>query len=216
MAWHASAEAAEAGALAAGVPWLGVAPGEFSRLLRGHEPEASAATPVADEPAVVPAGAVRPLSRREVATAVAGAVAAQALDGEDVVVAALPLVEALGRFFALESALAVGACLSLLDGAADTARVLAALRRDRASVLHARPALLRAVADAVTAGRPAPADLRACVWCGEPPPADAPARSSARWAARGARAGLAGGGIRDGGDSHLSPTNTNGRHRLDV
>ncbi len=143
----------------------------------------------------MPAGAVRPLSRREVATAVAGAVAAQALDGEDVVVAALPLVEALGRFFALESALAVGACLSLLDGAADTARVLAALRRDRASVLHARPALLRAVADAVTAGRPAPGGparlrvVRRATARGTRP------RDRARAGLRGARAGLAGGGI---------------------
>jgi long-chain acyl-CoA synthetase len=136
FAWHGFAEAAQGGAADAEVECILVEPGEFESLLGASEPSSEVVERRGDETAAIfytagttgtPKGAELTHSNlgrnAEVCAALVGA------STDDVVLGALPLVHPFGQTCALNYAVFVGACLSLMPRF-DPAKALEIIERD--------------------------------------------------------------------------------------
>ncbi|MBE1530468.1 long-chain-fatty-acid--CoA ligase [Actinomadura algeriensis] len=174
IAWHAYAEAVEAGT--DGTDYLFVVPGEFGRLLRGVPPEDDVAGTSGDDTAVIlySAGTTGPTKGIELTHANLGGNAAtvarmHGLGVDDVVLGALPLYHAFGQTCALNATIHAGGRLTLLERF-DAGRALEVIRRDGVTVFHGVPAMFIALLD-----HPAVSDmsiLRSCVSGGAALPLD--------------------------------------------
>ncbi|SEG40567.1 long-chain acyl-CoA synthetase [Thermomonospora echinospora] len=167
VAWHACAEAAEAGTAGTGADCLFVVPEEFRRLLRGAVPVGEVAATSPDDIAVLlyTAGTTgRPkgieLTHGNLAGNAATVARMHALGVDDVVLGALPLYHAFGQTCALNATVHAGGRLTLMPRF-DPGRALELIRRDGVTVFQGVPAMYIALLD-----QPGASDmslLRVCV-----------------------------------------------------
>src|SRR3954467_4547722 len=122
FAWHDFGEAAEAGAEKAGAELISVKPGEFEEMLGSTEADHDVADVAAEDTAVIlytsgttgtPKGAELTHGNLKRNAEVNVKTLAQTSE-EDVVFGALPLFHSFGQTCGLNSAIAAGACLTLL------------------------------------------------------------------------------------------------------
>jgi long-chain acyl-CoA synthetase len=151
IAWHGFAEAARDGAADAGVDCLIVTPGEFERELADAEPSSEVAQRTGDDTAVIlytsgttgtPKGAE--LTHSNLKRNVDVSIGLFTIGEGDVILGALPLFHAFGQTCGLNTAIAAGACLTLIPRfAADKA--LAIIERDRVDVFEGVPTMFSAL-----------------------------------------------------------------------
>jgi long-chain acyl-CoA synthetase len=176
IAWHAFAEAAEAGTAGTRTDCFFVVPDEFRRLLRGLPAEAEV-TPRADgDTAVIhyTAGTTGRAKGIELTHGNLGGNAAtvarmHALGVDDVVLGALPLYHSFGQTCSLNATVHAGARLTLMRRF-DASRALEVMRRDGVTVFQGVPTMYIALLD-----HPGASDLsllRVCVSGGAPLPLD--------------------------------------------
>ncbi|MQA75821.1 MAG: AMP-binding protein, partial [Solirubrobacterales bacterium] len=151
FAWHACAEAAEAGAKRSGTACLFVAPAEFERLLRGSRPEARVRERRADDTAVIlytsgttgtPKGAE--LTHANLERNRAAVCDLHSLDREDVVLGALPLYHSFGQTCSMNATIAAGGCLTLIPRF-DPGLALRVIERDRVTIFQGVPTMYAAM-----------------------------------------------------------------------
>ncbi|GAA2429687.1 long-chain fatty acid--CoA ligase [Actinomadura vinacea] len=176
IAWHACAEAVEAGTAGTCADYLFVVPEEFRRLLRGVPPEDAVVPMAGGETAVIlySAGTTGrakgiELSHANLDVNAATVARMHALGVDDVVLGALPLYHAFGQTCALNAAVRAGARLTLLPRF-EPGRALEVIRRDGVTVFQGVPAMYIALLD-----QPGVSDLsmlRICVSGGAAMPVD--------------------------------------------
>jgi long-chain acyl-CoA synthetase len=176
VAWHACAEAVEAGTAGTGTDYLFVVPEEFRRLLRSVAPEHDIVRMEGWETAVIlySAGTTGRAKGIELTHANLGGNAAtvarmHALGVDDVVLGALPLYHAFGQTCALNATVHAGGRLTLMPRF-DAARALEVVRRDGVTVFQGVPAMYIALLE-----QPGVSDLsllRICVSGGSAMPVD--------------------------------------------
>ncbi|MFF5264459.1 long-chain fatty acid--CoA ligase [Actinomadura viridis] len=176
IAWHACAEAVEAGTAGTGADYLFVEPGEFRRLLRGVAPEHDVPATADGATAVIlySAGTTgRPkgieLTHGNLAGNAATVARMHALGVDDVVLGALPLYHAFGQTCVLNATVQAGARVTLLPRF-EAGRALEVVRRDGVTVFQGVPAMFVALLD-----QPGVSDLsllRLCVSGGAALPLD--------------------------------------------
>ena len=152
FAWHQFAEEAEQGAKEAGAEAVLVAPDTFADLLVDTVPDPQVADRSPDDTAVLlytsgttgrPKGAE--LSQGNLASNAYVTVRTLLhLGPEDVVLGALPLFHSFGQTCGLNSAVSVGACLTLLPRF-DPGKALEVLQRDRVTVFEGVPTMYAAM-----------------------------------------------------------------------
>ncbi|MQA76141.1 MAG: long-chain-fatty-acid--CoA ligase [Solirubrobacterales bacterium] len=151
FAWHGFAEAAGTGAEEAGTDLVLVEPGGFERLLAEAEPVADVVERADEETAVIlytsgttgtPKGAelTHANLRRNVETFVPLA----RVDDEAMVLGALPLFHSFGQTCGLNTAVATGACLTLIPRF-DPGKALEIIDRDRVTVFEGVPTMYAAM-----------------------------------------------------------------------
>ena len=176
VAWHAYAEAVEAGTAGTGADYLFVVPEEFPRLLRSVAPEHDTVPVDGGDTAVIlySAGTTGRAKGIELTHANLDGNAAtvarmHALGVDDVVLGALPLHHAFGQTCALNATVHAGARLTLMPRF-DAARALEMIRRDGVTVFQGVPAMYIALLD-----QPGASDmslLRICASGGSAMPVD--------------------------------------------
>jgi long-chain acyl-CoA synthetase len=112
FAWHGLAEVAEAAADAAGARCVFVTPGEFTRMLAREAPDRRLEEVADDAPAVLHPRLPASLTHGELA---ADAAAVAALDPDDVVVGALPLLHRPAQAWSINGPALAGAALVPLE-----------------------------------------------------------------------------------------------------
>jgi long-chain acyl-CoA synthetase len=151
IAWHGFADAAQTGAAEAGVDCLIVTPGEFERELADAEPNAEVAQRAGDDTAVIlytsgttgtPKGAE--LTHSNLKRNVDVSIGLFTIGEGDVILGALPLFHAFGQTCGLNTAIAAGACLTLIPRF-DAAKALAIIERDRVDVFEGVPTMFSAL-----------------------------------------------------------------------
>ena len=151
IAWHGFAEAALAGAQEAGVECLLVEPDAFQRELAQAEPFAEVAQRAGEDTAVIlytsgttgtPKGAE--LTHANLKRNVDVSIGLFTIGAGDVILGALPLFHAFGQTCGLNTAIAAGACLSLIPRF-DPAKALAIIERDRVNVFEGVPTMFSAL-----------------------------------------------------------------------
>jgi long-chain acyl-CoA synthetase len=167
FAWHDFAAAAQAGAAEAGAECIVVAPGEFEQLLADAPVPAQAADRADEDTAVIlytsgttgmPKGAE--LTHGNLRRNVEIVVDMLGLEREDVILGALPLFHSFGQTCGLNSAVASGACLTLIPRF-DPDKALEIIERDRVAVFEGVPTMFAAMLHA--GARCDTASLRLCV-----------------------------------------------------
>jgi long-chain acyl-CoA synthetase len=148
FAWHDFAAPAQEGAQAAGAEAIVVAPGEFDSLLAAAPSASEDVERAGDDTAVIlytsgttgtPKGAelthdnLRTNAETTAQTLVEGT-------DEDVVLGALPLFHAFGQTCAMNAAVAIGGCLTLIPRF-DAAQALQIIERDRVTVFEGVPTM---------------------------------------------------------------------------
>ncbi|HEY9523840.1 MAG TPA: long-chain fatty acid--CoA ligase [Thermopolyspora sp.] len=176
IAWHAYAEAAEAGTAATGIDCFFVVPGEFQRLLRGLTADHEITPRSADDTAVIhyTSGTTArakgvELTHDNLAGNAAAVARMHALGVDDVVLGALPLYHAFGQTCSLNATICAGARLTLLPRF-EPGRALEVIRRDGVTVFQGVPTMYIALLD-----HPGASDmslLRICVSGGAALPLD--------------------------------------------
>src|SRR5918994_983193 len=152
FAWHDFAEAAEPGAQEAGADCILVKPGEFEGLRAGHEPQAEVAERAGDDTAVIlytsgttgkPKGAelTHENLRRNCETT---SVTLGELSEEDVLLGALPLFHSFGQTCTMNSAVAIGATVTMLPRF-DPEKALAIIGRDGVTIFQGVPTMYNAM-----------------------------------------------------------------------
>ena len=151
VAWQGFAEAAEAGASAAGTECVLVDPATFSGLLGAVEPVAEIVTGDAEDTAVIlytsgttgtPKGAE--LTHAGLTTNVEIASEPFSISSEDVVFGGLPLFHVFGLICGLNTAIGAGATLTLLPRF-DPGKALEILERDRVTIFEGVPTMYGAL-----------------------------------------------------------------------
>ena len=151
LAWHAFAQAAEAGATETGSDCLIVEPGAFASLPAASPPPPGPAVRREDDTAVIlytsgttgrPKGAE--LTHANLARNVAVMRDLLTLGPEDVILGALPLFHSFGQTCGLNAAVAVGACLELIPRFDPTA-VLEVIPRRGVTVFEGVPTMYTAL-----------------------------------------------------------------------
>jgi long-chain acyl-CoA synthetase len=170
FAWHAFAEAAEAGAADAGAECILVKPGEFEQLLVAQEPDRELSERAADETAVIlytsgttgqPKGAElthENLYRNCSMTSVT----LGEFSHEDVLLGALPLFHSFGQTCTMNSAVAIGATVTMIPRF-DPEKALEILGRDRVTVFQGVPTMYNAMLHANGADSADASTLRLCM-----------------------------------------------------
>jgi long-chain acyl-CoA synthetase len=169
FAWHDFAEAAEAGASEAGAEVILVKPGEFEQLVIEHEPDTEVADRAAADTAVIlytsgttgtPKGAE--LTHRNllmnctVAPRILGDIST-----EDVLLGALPLFHSFGQTCTMNTAVATGACVTMLPRF-DPDKALEIIERDRVTIFQGVPTMYNAMLHAERADSVDTSRLRMC------------------------------------------------------
>jgi long-chain acyl-CoA synthetase len=170
LAWHACADAAEAGASDAGVDCLVVRPGAFAELLGAVPAPAGDAEPrVGDDTAVIlytsgttgkPKGAE--LTHANLTRNADVVQALFTLGSNDVVLGALPLFHSFGQTCVLNACVASGATLALVPRF-HPALVLETIERDRVTVFEGVPTMYAALLNEPGRERFDCSTLRVCV-----------------------------------------------------
>jgi long-chain acyl-CoA synthetase len=151
IAWHGFAEAALAGAEEAGVECLLVEPDAFEHELAEAEPFTEVARRAGGDTAVIlytsgttgtPKGAE--LTHSNLKRNVDVSIGLFTIGAGDVILGALPLFHAFGQTCGLNTAIAAGACLSLIPRF-DPAKALAIIERDRVNVFEGVPTMFSAL-----------------------------------------------------------------------
>jgi long-chain acyl-CoA synthetase len=170
FAWHDFAEAAEPGAAEGGAECILVKPGEFEQLLVAEEPDLALADPAADDTAVIlytsgttgkPKGAElthENLHRNCSTTSVQLA----GFSHEDVLLGALPLFHSFGQTCTMNSAVAVGATVTMIPRF-DPEKALEIIARDAVTVFQGVPTMYNAMLHARTADPADTSTLRLCM-----------------------------------------------------
>jgi long-chain acyl-CoA synthetase len=170
FAWHDFAEAAEAGAADAGAECILVKPGEFEQLLVAQEPDRELAERAADDTAVIlytsgttgqPKGAElthENLYRNCSMTSVT----LGEFSHEDVLLGALPLFHSFGQTCTMNSAVAIGATVTMIPRF-DPEKALEILDRDRVTVFQGVPTMYNAMLHANGADSADASTLRLCM-----------------------------------------------------
>jgi long-chain acyl-CoA synthetase len=169
IAWHGFAEQALAGAEEVGVECLLVEPDSFERQLAEAEPLAEVAQRAGDDTAVIlytsgttgtPKGAE--LTHLNLKRNVDVSIGLFTIGEGDVILGALPLFHAFGQTCGLNTAIAAGACLTLIPRF-DPAKALAIIERDRVNVFEGVPTMYSALLHDPAAETTDVSSLRVCV-----------------------------------------------------
>ena len=169
IAWDGFAEAAQAGAQEAGVDCLLVEPDAFERQLADAEPLGEVAQRAGDDTAVIlytsgttgtPKGAE--LTHSNLKRNVDVSIGLFTIGEGDVILGALPLFHAFGQTCSLNTAIAAGACLTLIPRF-DPAKALAIIERDRVTVFEGVPTMFSALLHAPAAETADVSSLRVSV-----------------------------------------------------
>jgi long-chain acyl-CoA synthetase len=167
FAWHDFAAAAQVGAAEAGAECVIVHPAEFEQLLAGAPASADVVDRADDDTAVIlytsgttgtPKGAE--LTHGNLRRNVEIVVDMLDLQPDDVVLGALPLFHSFGQTCGLNSAVASGACLTLIPRF-DPDKALQIIERDRVAVFEGVPTMFAAMLHADE--RRDTSSLRLCV-----------------------------------------------------
>ena len=178
FAWHDFAEAAEKGAEEAGTDLVLVKPGEFEEMLGEHEPLTDVAERDDDDTAVIlytsgttgqPKGAE--LTHSNLTRNVEVARNLFDLSGDDVSLGALPLFHSFGQTCALNTAVSVGACLTLIPRF-DPGKALEVIARDKVTIFQGVPTMYGAILHHEDADSADTSSLRVCVSGGSAMPGE--------------------------------------------
>jgi long-chain acyl-CoA synthetase len=168
IAWHGFADQAQAGAEEAGVDLLLVEPEAFERELADAEPLVDVAERTGDDTAVIlytsgttgtPKGAE--LTNANLRRNVEVCVDLFSIGPDDVVLGALPLFHVFGQTCGLNTAVAAGACLTLIPRF-DPAKALSIIERDQVSVFEGVPTMYSAMLHDAAADTTDVSSLRVC------------------------------------------------------
>jgi long-chain acyl-CoA synthetase len=170
FAWHDFAEAAEAGAGEAGTETILVKPGEFEQLVMEHEPAGEVAGSSAEDTAVIlytsgttgkPKGAELTHANLRRNCTVTQTTLGE-FSHEDVMLGALPLFHTFGQTCTMNSAVAIGACVTMLPRF-DPEKALAIIERDKVTVFQGVPTMYNAMLHADGADTVDASCLRLCM-----------------------------------------------------
>jgi long-chain acyl-CoA synthetase len=170
FAWHDFGEAAEAGASEAGAEAILVKPGEFEQLVTEHDPNTDVADRSGDDTAVIlytsgttgtPKGAELTHSNLRRNCTVTQTTLGE-LSHEDVLLGALPLFHSFGQTCTMNSAVAIGACVTMLPRF-DPEKALAIIERDKVTVFQGVPTMYNAMLHADAADTVNASCLRLCM-----------------------------------------------------
>jgi long-chain acyl-CoA synthetase len=170
FAWHDFAEAAVAGAEEAGAECILVKPGEFEQLVMEHEPDPVMADRGADDTAVIlytsgttgtPKGAELTHSNLRRNCTVTQTTLGE-FSHEDVLLGALPLFHSFGQTCTMNSAVAIGACVTMLPRF-DPEKALEIIERDGVTVFQGVPTMYNAMLHANRADSVDASCLRLCM-----------------------------------------------------
>jgi long-chain acyl-CoA synthetase len=168
IAWHGFADQAQAGAEEAGVDCLLVEPEAFERQLAEAEPLTEVAQRTGDDTAVIlytsgttgtPKGAE--LTNSNLRRNVEVCVDLFSIGTGDVVLGALPLFHVFGQTCGLNTAIAAGACLTLIPRF-DPGKALAIIERDQVNVFEGVPTMYSAMLHDPAAETTDVSSLRVC------------------------------------------------------
>src|SRR5918992_1193353 len=170
FAWHDFGEAAERGGEEAGAECILVKPGEFEQLVGSQEPDTEVADRSADDTAVIlytsgttgtPKGAELTHANLKRNCTVTQTTLGE-FSHEDVLLGALPLFHSFGQTCTMNSAVAVGACVTMLPRF-DPDKALQIIERDRVSVFQGVPTMYNAMLHADAADTVDASCLRLCM-----------------------------------------------------
>src|SRR5215210_7537294 len=179
FAWGDFAEAAEAGAEQPGAEVILVKPGEFEKLLAEQDPDSDVADKSDEDTAVIlytsgttgkPKGAE--LTHANLHKNSAGV--SQKLgemSGEDVLLGALPLFHSFGQTCTMNSAVSVGATVTMLPRF-DPDKALEIIGRDKVTIFQGVPTMYNAMLHAATCDDADCSSLRLCMSGGAAMPAE--------------------------------------------
>jgi long-chain acyl-CoA synthetase len=170
FAWHDFAEAAEQGAAEADAECILVKPGEFEELVGSQEPVTEVADRSGDDTAVIlytsgttgkPKGAELTHDNLRRNCAVAGKDLGE-FSADDVLLGALPLFHSFGQTCTMNSAVAIGACVTMIPRF-DPEKALQIIERDRVTVFQGVPTMYNAMLHADAADSVDASCLRLCM-----------------------------------------------------
>ena len=170
FAWHDFGEAAEAGASETGAEAILVKPGEFEQLVMENEPDTGVEDRAAGDTAVIlytsgttgtPKGAELTHSNLRRNCTVTQTTLGE-FSHEDVLLGALPLFHSFGQTCTMNSAVAIGACVTMLPRF-DPEKALAIIERDRVTVFQGVPTMYNAMLHANAADSVDASCLRLCM-----------------------------------------------------
>jgi long-chain acyl-CoA synthetase len=179
FAWGDFAEAAEEGAEAAGAETIHVKPGEFEKLLAEQEPDHDMADRSADDTAVIlytsgttgkPKGAELTHSNLHKNSAGVSEKLGE-LSSEDVLLGALPLFHSFGQTCTMNSAVFVGATVTMLPRF-DPEKALEIIERDDVTIFQGVPTMYNAMLHCASADDADCSSLRTCMSGGAAMPAE--------------------------------------------
>src|SRR5918997_866325 len=179
FAWHDFGEAGEEGAAEAGAEAILVKPGEFEQLVASHEPDRELADRAADDTAVIfytsgttgqPKGAE--LTHANLLRNSKGVSEKLGEMGEDdVLLGALPLFHSFGQTCTMNSAVTVGATVTMLPRF-DAEKALEIIGRDKVTIFQGVPTMYNAMLHCSSAGDADCSSLRTCMSGGAAMPAE--------------------------------------------
>jgi long-chain acyl-CoA synthetase len=170
FAWHDFADAAETGAADAGAECILVKPGEFEQLLLAQEPDRELANRAGDDTAVIlytsgttgkPKGAELTHDNLYRNCSMTSATLGE-FSHEDVLLGALPLFHSFGQTCTMNSAVSVGATVTMIPRF-DPEKALEMLSRDRVTVFLGVPTMYNAMLHAKNAETADASTLRLCM-----------------------------------------------------
>ena len=179
FAWGDFAEAAEAGAEQAGTEVILVKPGEFEKLLADQEPDRDVVDRTADDTAVIlytsgttgkPKGAE--LTHANLHRNSAGVSEKLGEMGkDDVLLGALPLFHSFGQTCTMNSAVSVGATVTMLPRF-DPDKALEIIERDKVTIFQGVPTMYNAMLHSESCDSADCSSLRLCMSGGAAMPAE--------------------------------------------
>ncbi|HEV7847069.1 MAG TPA: long-chain fatty acid--CoA ligase [Thermoleophilaceae bacterium] len=179
FAWGDFGEAAEAGAEKAGAEVILVKPGEFEKLVAEHEPDTEMVDREGDDTAVIlytsgttgqPKGAELTHSNLHKNSAGVSANLGELTDA-DVLLGALPLFHSFGQTCTMNSAVFVGATVTMLPRF-DPEKALEIIARDKVTIFQGVPTMYNAMLHCDSADGADCSTLRTCMSGGAAMPAE--------------------------------------------
>ena len=179
FAWADFGEAAEAGAEAAGAEAILVKPGDFEKLLAEQEPHHDVAEKSGDDTAVIlytsgttgqPKGAELTHSNLSKNSKGVSEKLGE-MSGDDVLLGALPLFHSFGQTCTMNSAVSVGATVTMLPRF-DPDKALQIIQRDRVTLFQGVPTMYNAMLHSESSDGADCSTLRICMSGGAAMPAE--------------------------------------------